>query len=174
MTNKQKRAYRKLFSHTPYAKHEMYMLSNESYRRNKYNFYFISSASLSLISATFFIGLLSVNTASINLVSYIEILISMLFFAISLSVNSFSLFQLFISASDEFDKTEILIIFQYRFFAIIKLISFLSPVFGMLFLISYFNEYISIISFIIFILLFHFNSKVAKRAKRKSNNILNK
>lgn len=174
MKKRQKRAYRKLFSHTSYGKYDIHMLSDELHRRNKYNFYFISSASLSLISATFFIGLLSVNTAAVSLASHVEIIISMFFFAISLSVNSFSLFQLFISASDEIDKTKILIIFQYRFFAIIKLISFLSPFFGMIFLIAYFNEYISIVSFIIFILLFHYNGKVSKRAKRKSNNILNK
>ncbi len=172
MKKKQKRFYRKLFSHTSYSRSDIDMLSDESYRNKKYNFHFISSASLSLISATFFIGLLSVNTTSISLVSYIEILISMLFFAVSLSINSFSLFQLFISSNDEVDKTEILITLQYRFFAFIKLASFISPAIGMTFLIAYFNEYICIISIVFFLILSFYYGKVIERAKRKAKNIL--
>lgn len=172
MKNKKRRAYRKLFSHTPYSRSDIDMLSDELYRNKKYNFHFISSASLSLISATFFIGLLSVNTASISLASYIEISISMFFFAISLSVNSFSLFQLFISSNDEINRTEILITLQYRFFAFIKLASFIFPAIGMLSLIAYFNEYICIISIIFFGVLFYYYGMVMERAKRKAKNIL--
>lgn len=172
MKNKLKSAYRKSFSHTPYSICDIDMLSDESYRNKKYNFHFISSASLSLISSTFFIGLLGADTKSISSLANIEILIAMLSFAISLSVNSFSLFMLLISSNNEIDKIETLITLQYKFFAKIKVMSFISPVIGMMFLISYFNEYIAIAAFIIFMLLFYYNGKATKRAKRKAIKIL--
>lgn len=172
MKNKLRQLYRKMFSHTPYMHIKIDLLAYESHRNKDYNFNFISSASLSLISATFFIGMLSVNFKAISTIASIEITLSMLFFALSLSVNSFTLFYLYMAMNDENNKITILIILKYKLFAFIKIFSFLFPALGVLFLISYFNEYIAIASLILFFILSYFYGLVMERAERKTDKIL--
>lgn len=168
-----RKIYRKLFSsHTTHKGWNITSLSDDNYRSKDYNFHFISSASLSLISATFFIGLLSVNIKSISTVAFIELFMSMLFFSLSISINAFFLFYLFMSLNDESDKVSILITLKYRFFALMKLLSFVFPALGMLSLLLYLNEFIAIISFSIFFILLLCYSKVMSRAERKAYNIL--
>ncbi len=175
MKIKCRKFYRMLFSSSSTHKGlNITSLSDDKYRNKDYNFHFISSASLTLISVTFFIGMLSVNLKSINNIAFIEIFLSMLSFAVSIAINSFSLFYLYLALNNEQDKTELLIVFKYRFFAIMKLISFLSPALGVLFLVSYFNEYIAISALLLFILLLYCYNRVIYRTSRKAINILYK
>ena len=175
MKTKFRKYYRKLFSSsTTHKGLNITSLSDDEYRNKDYNFHFISSASLTLISATFFIGLLSVNIKSISSLAYIELLLSMLFFAISITINSFSLFCLYMALNDEEDKTKLLIIFKYKFFAAMKLISILSPALAMFFLIAYFNEYIAILVLALLIFLLYCYGLVIDRTSRKANNVLHK
>ncbi len=175
MKIKCRKFYRMLFSSSSTHKGlNITSLSDDKYRNKDYNFHFISSASLTLISVTFFIGMLSVNLKSINNLAFIELFLSMLSFSISIVINSFSLFYLYLALNSEHDKTQLLIVFKYRFFAAMKLISFLSPALGVLFLISYFNEYIAMASFLLLILLLYCYGRVIDRASRKATNIIYK
>lgn len=171
MKNKCIKLYRKLFSHTPSVREDIDLLSDEHYRNKEYNFYFISSASLSIISATFFIGMLSFNFKSAGVIELIEIYLSIFSFSMSLSLNSFFLFSLFISSSNELDKVETIIIFKYRIFGMFKFLSFTFPFIGMFFLISYFSFLIAFFSLISFFVMNYCYDKLTKKAKRRANEI---
>ncbi|HHR5988453.1 TPA: hypothetical protein ACS73Q_003742, partial [Providencia alcalifaciens] len=68
----------------------------------------------------------------------------------------------------------LLILFKYKFFAAMKLISILSPALAMFFLIAYFNEYIAILVLALLIFLLYCYGLVIDRTSRKANNVLHK
>ena len=170
MKNKCIKLYRKLFSHTPSVREDIDLLSDEHYRNKEYNFYYISSASLSIISATFFIGMLSFNFKTASMIELVEIYLSIFFFSMSLSLNSFFIFSLFISSGDELDKIKI-IIFKYRVFGLFKLLSFIFPFLGMFFLISYFSFLIAIFSLLSFFVMNYCYERLIMKAKKRAKKI---
>ncbi len=171
MKNKCIKIYRKLFSHTTSMREDIFLLSDEHYRNKEYNFYFISSASLSIISATFFIGMLSFNFKTASMIELVEIYLSIFSFSMSLSLNSFFIFSLFISSDDELDKIKIIIIFKYRVFGLFKFLSFIFPFVGMFFLISYFSFLIAIFSLLSFFVMNYCYDKLIMKAKRRAKKI---
>lgn len=165
-----RKIYRRMLS-TKHSEEAISKLDNKDKLAEEFRFNFVPAASLTLISSTFFIGLISYNPNSAGLINNIFMFMSIVFFFISISMNSWFCLMFFLIRQDDRELTDMAVLMKVNLYVMLKLTSFISPALGMLFLIGYHSIFAFFLSIFIFFFIILLYQSTKKRIYRRAGKI---